>query len=92
MSFLWDDISCDFPGCGKEYDKRDGKRVAIVKDGEIMCFCAEHCKVLASKGVKLQVHREVLDELEDAKYAEGDRRLERERDEFIKSLKVKSKK
>ncbi len=84
---MWDDISCDFPYCGKEYDKRSGKRVALVKDGEIMCFCAEHCKELTANGVNLRVHDEVLDEQEEAKYADGDRMVDAEQKKFIEDLK-----
>ena len=86
-----EDHGCDFPGCGNEYDKHSGVRVAIItKEDGIQAFCEEHCRKLLRSGVKLRTHDDVLEEIEDKRLGIDRKRNERERiareKAFIKKL------
>ncbi len=90
-------VSCDFPGCDKEFDGRLGRRVARIKkngwagEDEVIAFCAEHCARLESEGVVLRVLKEVHDEMTEAKEGPIRRRMEAEQiareKKFIEDLK-----
>ncbi len=90
-SMAWDDVCCDFPGCGKEFDKTNGARVAIVDKGDIKAFCREHCARLIEEGIELRVLSEIHREKEDRQLGIDRARQQREQlareKEFIDKLK-----
>lgn len=50
---IQEEFGCDYPGCCERFDQTDGARVAIVKNNQVLVFCAEHAKKLLSKSVPL---------------------------------------
>lgn len=89
-----EDHGCDFPGCRNEYDKRSGAKVSIISDEDgIQAFCESHCERLRRAGVKLRVHDDVLEEMEDRRLGIDRKRDERNRiaeeKAFINKLKKK---
>ena len=82
-----EDVECDFPHCGKEFDKTDHAKVAILKNGSVMAFCKEHASKLISEGVPLKSLEEIRAEREaSAKKREADERKAHEA-KFISDLK-----
>jgi hypothetical protein len=65
MSDTYDDCKCDFLYCKKDFGFGRGERVAIIKDGQPIAFCREHCKQLQTHGVKLRPLSEVHKELQE---------------------------
>lgn len=91
---MWrDEVRCDFPGCGDDFDTAKNARVAIVVDGKIMAFCSKHSRRLAEEGISLRVLSEIHQELREIlERLQGERRrMEREARErvFIQELKSK---
>jgi hypothetical protein len=65
-----DDLGCDFPVCGGEFDARQGCDVAILKDGCILAFCAGHSAQLIAAGVPLQPLSSIHQKLDEPKRRE----------------------
>lgn len=45
---------CDWPGCQKPFNDTIGANVALVHNGEINAFCAEHSDRVTSDGITLR--------------------------------------
>ena len=59
-------VSCDFPGCDKEFDMaKNAKCARVDRDGEIVTFCRKHSKWLSDEGVNLRVLSEIHREMTD---------------------------
>ncbi len=81
------EVNCDFPACREYFDTTDGARVAAVRSGDVVAFCAEHSAHLIVRGVNLRTLQEVRRELGiGVPPALEDLRTNAE-EEFIKSLK-----
>lgn len=86
MYGIEDEIRCDFPSCGGNFDSRKGQKVAIRKDGKTLAFCGVHATQLRKAGVPLRtlesIHRE-LNKPEQEAQLRVRKKLE---NDFIKSL------
>ena len=84
-----DEYGCDMPHCSNNFDITDEKRVATVRNGEVIAFCAKHCEQLLQKGINLKTLKEAKNELPS--YEELQRELirkqhKREQQDFIHTL------
>ena len=88
-----DEMKCDFLHCAGNFDTAHERKVAIIKDGEIMAFCAQHCEQLTENGVALRTLDEVQREVREAKDGPIRVQIQRETEErervFIAGLKRK---
>lgn len=82
-----EDYGCNFPYCDSDFDKTDGAKVAIVKDGNILAFCATHSTRLSREGIKLRALAEIHAEQKKAEDAPMNQRKLTCEHTFIQSLK-----
>lgn len=87
MYGLHDELCCDFPHCGGEYDRRRGKKIAIWKVDRVLAFCAKHAKRLREEGIELQTLAAIHAAHKKSEDAKVNARAAREEQAFIKSLK-----
>ncbi|MEK7654374.1 MAG: hypothetical protein AAB345_03835 [Patescibacteria group bacterium] len=82
-----EETACDFPECVRHFEHIPDAKVAILKNGKTLAFCAEHTKILINAGVILKSLNEIReDRLTPARMQEKARRMELEL-KFITDLK-----
>ncbi len=90
-SMTKEDVRCDFPSCPRDFDTREGALNALVRDGRILAFCAEHSNRLLEEGVGLKNIRDIQRERQAVKDADERAKMQSAQDlrerAFIQSLK-----